>query len=74
MDFTRGAAIFCQKARFLRFLAGKCGREVPDAAAAAEVVRQLCGVQSRRELNTNKEAARKWAGLVHEFNQWTAGA
>lgn len=73
MDLTKGAAIFCHKPRFLRFLAVKSDRDVLDSAAAAEVVRLLCGVKSRRELNTNPDAAKKWFGLVCEFNQW-AGA
>lgn len=38
--------------------------------ATAEFIRTYCGVASRRDLNTNDEAARKFHALRTEFDAW----
>jgi hypothetical protein len=37
---------------------------------SAWAVRHLCGVTSRADLNTNKEAAERWRVLDDEFWMW----
>lgn len=62
------AGILCREPSFQRFLAER----VPKLQTCdpASVVRALCGVQSRSELNTNSEAAMKWKGLVLDYRGW----
>ncbi len=38
--------------------------------ATAEFIRAHCGVPSRRDLNTNADAARKFQTLRTEFDAW----
>ena len=40
------------------------------ASVAAGFVRAYCGVESRKELGTNKIAAAKWGELLHKFETW----
>lgn len=46
-----------------------------DAAATmnescARIIRSLCGVKSRSDLNTNNEAAMKWRVIVSDYRAW----
>ena len=53
MRTPSGGVVFCQ---------GKPGPEF-----AASVIRELCGVSSRSELDTNPEAAKRWRDLFGMF-------
>lgn len=70
MNMTRGAVMLGQKASFRRFLSALMQRAIESEVAAAEAVREFCKVSSRRELNTNPQAADRYRDLVRRFNGW----
>lgn len=74
MPASQQAAILCGDAAFQRFLVEHYDGVMMDSEDAARVVRQLCNVHSRAELNTNNEAAMKWKGLVLDYRGWMRGA
>lgn len=61
MKDSTTAGRMCCNPEFQQFLG------VTSADAAATYVRRHCGVASRRELDTNPEAARKWHELRRRF-------
>jgi len=67
------AGMLSNDARFQRF-AGlrtlKSDIQV-SASAAAEFIRVQCGVTSRRHLNADQTAARKFQTLRTDFDAWT---
>lgn len=66
------AGILSNDPSFQKFAATRSG--FPDgqfcAGAAAEYIRQVCGVQSRRDLDRHPAAARAFARLRTEFDAW----
>jgi len=55
------AGMLCRNPRFQAHIGATC----PESAAAH--VRRVCGVSSRRELDRNPEAARKFHELRRQF-------
>ena len=70
MRYTQGAARLCQRPNFQRFLAWLTNQAVQDANQAAVALRTQCQIQSRRELNTNPEAGKRYQQLIRQFNDW----
>lgn len=69
-------AIKCQDADFRRFLLvtrGPSNAAEISTSAAAEYVREQCGVSSRSEIVPGSEAARKWEALEAEYIAWRSG-
>lgn len=66
------AAILCNTGLFQEFAAKRCG--YPDKAmtpsAAAEYVRTVCGVTSRKQLDSNSKAAGQFQALRTEYDEW----
>jgi hypothetical protein len=62
-------AIRCGEPEFLRFLTSKY--EYTANESAADIVRDICGVNSRAEINTNHKARMVWFGLDTEYMQAT---
>lgn len=60
---TRLSAIWCRDALFLAWLSELAGQPV-NSDDAADVVREACGVSSRRELDTNGRAADAFHTIV----------
>jgi hypothetical protein len=58
------AGILCNTARFRKWLSIATGTDNLNAAEAADVVRQVCKVESRAELNTNRQAERLFHQLL----------
>lgn len=70
-DYAAQAAMQCASPAFLRFLADRHGLEPPlTEGRAAQKVRSLCGVTSRREFNDGDAAAARWKSLMAEFENW----
>lgn len=69
---SQQAAILSNDPRFQTFAARRTG--YPDdrmeASAAAEYVRQICSVDSRRDLNTDPRANHAFQCLRTEFDAW----
>lgn len=70
-DFAAEAAMKCAEPAFKRFLMEKHGFESPATdERAAQKLRSLCGVTSRRELNAGGQAEAAWKALRGEFDAW----
>jgi hypothetical protein len=67
MKLSQQAAILCGDIGFQRWI------KVEDKEAAAEFVRQHCGVPSRKDLDEHDEAASRWnrlAGMFRDFQRY----
>lgn len=64
------AGILCSEGAFWRFLNEEKDRDVDDERGAAIVVRGICEVFSRADLDHNPEAASKFHNLELEFSAW----
>lgn len=71
--FSQLAAFHCGKPLFRQFLAEKLNRSVQGPDEAASLVREICGVASRKDLDTNSIAARRWRDLKADFDNWMRG-
>lgn len=67
------AAMRCQDEKFVEFL----DKRFPDFRGvdpgddeAVQLVRQICGVESRSQLNTDAIALSRWKGLEADFQTW----
>lgn len=67
MRHSQQAAILCGDIGFQRWI------KADDKEAAAEFVRQHCGVPSRKDLDQDDEAASRWnrlAGMFRDFQRY----
>jgi hypothetical protein len=65
------AGMLSNDPQFRAFAAHRlCGADAMTPTAAAEFIRLQCGVNSRAALNTNREAAQRFAALRTEFDAW----
>lgn len=69
-SYARGAGMLCRNPLLREYFTETTGRQVADAEAAAKELRLVCGVESRRELDSNLEAGRRYLDLVERFNDW----
>lgn len=72
------AGIICNDESFQRFLSDEFPLEWmrtvgDDAEKSATILREGCGVKSRRELAASEEAARKFDALLARFEMWKRG-
>ncbi|WP_306155418.1 hypothetical protein [Roseovarius sp. MMSF_3281] len=66
------AGIMCNDPRFRAFAATRAGAPAAfTTSAAAEWLRSFCNVTSRRDLDTNPQAARRFDTLKTEFDAHT---
>jgi hypothetical protein len=75
------AGILCNDERFLQFLDEKYShiapltRGIPDREAkqwAAEKIREITGVDSRKEFDTDNRAGHRFVMLKEAFDKWSA--
>lgn len=71
---SQAAAILCDLQPFRRFLSERLSRSIVGKDEAAVAVRELCGVASRRELDTNTVAAGTFRDLRTDYRNWMHGA
>ncbi len=69
------AGMLCNDTQFRRFVAIRMHLAPVTSATitngfAAEFIRRQCGVSSRRDLNTDADAARKFQTLRTDFDAW----
>lgn len=82
LPLSQQAALACDRAAFRRFLADTykdslavdlIGIADDDPAAmdlTAELVRTICGIKSRRELDSHPAKAARWRDLYTAFQSW----
>lgn len=63
---VKQAGVLCSDASFAVFIK----HIFPNGGHIPELVREHCGVTSRKELATNPEAAKLWRILVEEYRAW----
>lgn len=74
---ARTAAILCSNPEFQRFLAHRFSAAwdqratLPAPERAADIVREACGIQSRRELDSDTEARQRyWRMIGFPYSNW----
>ena len=67
------AAIRCNEPGFWKFLVDRSGYSCGSTDEAAKIVRHLCGVTSRSNLNTDQEAHRIWRETDIAYSNWQRG-
>ncbi len=78
MSLPAQAGIRCGDEQFRAFLRAEytaywLGQNDPEShpdSRVAYAVRKFCGVESRAELSTNREAANKWRKLESDYMNW----
>lgn len=67
------AGILCNDPRFQRFAATRCGLRGQqfNASATAQYLRDVCQIDSRKQLTTSEAAQQKFQILRTEFDAWT---
>lgn len=79
LPYSTQAAMRCQEIDFSNFMTAT-GRRLthtlgkPDAEEVADCVRELCGVVSRKELDTQPTAGARWREIEAEYWAWQRGA
>lgn len=73
MRMANQAGMLCNEGAFHRFLAEKL--KYPDHAAmtdkaAADYVRRLCNVASRKDIRPDATSGKRWERLVDEYRTW----
>lgn len=72
-SYAQKAGILCNEPAFWRFLQETYRDDHPahiDADFAAETVRQICGVDSRKALVDGTPAGHRWRDLEAEYDAW----
>ncbi|MDR7220342.1 hypothetical protein [Aminobacter aminovorans] len=70
-NFAAEAGMLCSDPAFMVFLEDKHGLGRPlSPEKAAQKLRTLCGVTSRKEFNDDDRAAASWVQLREEFKDW----
>ncbi|SFQ52125.1 hypothetical protein [Donghicola eburneus] len=73
MDPAQQAGILCNDPRFQQFAAIRCGFPGGQfsSEAAAEYVRDICKINSRRQLTQNPDAETRFQAMRTDFDAWT---
>nr|WP_323779596.1 hypothetical protein [Amylibacter sp.] len=66
------AGMLCNDDQFQRFAAIRCGMPGQQfcSSAAAQYLRDCCQINSRRQLNTDRQAQRQFQALRTDFDMW----
>ncbi|EJG1615135.1 hypothetical protein CFE14_RS15990 [Vibrio parahaemolyticus] len=73
-NYTKGAAVMCNRPRFRHFLSEIAKQDIDTKEQAAAVIRDWCGIKSRRELDQSEKAGSAYCGLIAMYNDWLGGA
>ena len=58
----------CHDAKFRAWCEVQYGEPCPDDAAAAQLIREVCGIESRAHLDVNEEAAKVFRELLADYD------
>lgn len=71
------ASIKCTEPAFQRFLTERHAKDddgdLSDSALAASVLRRALAIGSRKDLNTDPDAASRWRDMRSDFGEWMRG-
>jgi hypothetical protein len=68
--YAQQAGILCQQQSFRRFLGERYEYDVPSADHAAVAVREICGVESRKDLVPGSMEGERFRNLKAAFDIW----
>ena len=63
------AGALCNDPNFRAWASHTYGDPFPDAEAAAQLIRDTCGVASRRDLDTNEAAAKLFKEILSDYDK-----
>jgi hypothetical protein len=67
---VKRSGILGRSKRFHLWLRKENGLTIDGEDDAVEAIHRICGIQSRTELNGNKQAQDKFDELVNDYEQW----
>ena len=67
---VKKAGILGRSKRFHLWLRNENGLTIDGEDDAVEAIHRICGIQSRTELNGNRQAQDKFDELVNDYEQW----
>lgn len=77
VNLAAEASMKCGEAGFQKYLSERHASgddgDLRDTAAAAAVLRRVLAIGSRKDLNTDPEAAARWRDLRADFQAWERG-
>ena len=73
MKLSQIAGAICHDEKFRAWAEEQYGDPVPDEAAAANLIREVCGVESRSHLDSNDDAASVFRQLLADYDAWKSG-
>lgn len=71
---SQKAAMLCSQPEFWAWITEEYGDPCVDKDAAANWVRQACGVESRSMLDTNQVAAEIFWNIMRQYDEWRKAA
>lgn len=70
MPCWKQAAILCKEPTFQQYVRTQFSFPFDIGPDAAAIVRYVCGVKSRRDIDGNKDAFRAWKRLMGDYCAW----
>ena len=76
LTFAEQAGILCKNANFYEFLQTTspykeaAAKFLPPEWKPEEMVRYVCGVESRADINEHEESGRQWRLMVYRYRAW----
>ncbi len=70
MSAVEQSGILCKEPSFWKFLEERYDVAIEDIPAAADQVRELCGVKSRREIIPGTIPEKRWEHLMNDYRVW----
>jgi hypothetical protein len=67
---VKKSGILGRSTRFQLWLRKECGLTIDGEDDAVEAIHRICGINSRTELNGNKQAQDKFDELVADYERW----
>lgn len=76
-NFATEASMKCAEVAFQAYLRERYANDddgdLSDSAASAAVLRRALGIGSRKDLNTDPDAAARWRDMRADFGEWMRG-
>ena len=69
-NYAAQCAMMCDRQAFRNYLATVLGKDVSDGERVRVAVHEALSIASRKELNTDPAAARRWRDLLGDFEAW----
>jgi len=73
-NYVSAAGRLCKYAQFQEFLFENNLTFEKTVTAAEQAVRDICNIQSRRELMSNESAQKTFKDLVNQYEEWKHGS